>query len=105
MTNDVESDGDVQTVSRDEVRIKRPRRYQVLMLNDDYSTMDFVVRVLETVFKKTPAQAVQIMLHVHNRGKGVCGVFTKEIAEAKVAIVHRLAEENGHPLRCAIEPE
>ncbi len=77
--------------------------YRVIMLNDDYTTMDFVIAVLEAIFKKTPAEAVQIMLSVHNKGQGTCGVFTKEIAEAKIDLVHKRAQAEGHPLRCSME--
>lgn len=100
---DQENQGGVETISREDVKLKRPKKYKVILLNDDYTTMDFVVMVLETVFNKSPAEAVQIMLHVHNKGRGLCGIYTKEIAEAKVATVHRLARENGHPLKCVME--
>lgn len=100
-----DSETGTRTISRDETRVKRPKLYKVVLLNDDYTTMDFVVRILETVFRKTPAEAVQIMLSVHQKGKGLCGLYPKEIAEAKVDIVHSLAKENGHPLRCALEEE
>ena len=76
-----------------EERVKEPERYKVLLHNDDYTTMEFVVRVLETVFHKTLAQAVEIMLSVHKSGLGVCGVYTVEVAETKVALVDRKARE------------
>ncbi len=103
MSFEDESETGTKTISREKVKLKRPRQYKVILLNDDYTTMDFVVRVLETVFKKSPAEAVQIMLNVHKQGRGMCGVFPKEIAEAKVEIVHKLAKDNGHPLRCTTE--
>ena len=96
-------DSGTETVQRQRVRIKRPKQYRVVLLNDDYTSMEFVVFVLETVFQKNPAEAVQIMMHVHRRGRGVCGVYTKEIAEAKVAQVHQLAREREYPLRCVME--
>ena len=92
-----------ETISKEKVRLKHPKEYKVLLLNDDYTTMDFVVSVLEGIFKKTPAEAMQIMLHVHRRGHGVAGIYTKEIAEAKVEMVHAKAADAGYPLRCTIE--
>jgi len=85
--------------------LKAPAMYKVFLLNDDYTTMDFVVQVLETVFHKPPAEAVQIMLHVHKSGKGLCGVYTRDIAETKVVAVHGLAREEGFPLMCSLEKE
>ena len=84
---------------------KEPLPYKVILLNDDYTTMEFVVHVLETVFNKTMAEATQIMLNVHKRGSGLCGVFTREIAETKVIAVRDLAIKNGFPLKCIMEKE
>ena len=102
MTRD-QSQGGTETVARRKTRVKEPPLFKVLMLNDDFTTMDFVVAVLEGIFKKTPAEAVQIMLHVHNNGQGMCGVFSREIAEVKVDLVHKRASSEGFPLRCVIE--
>ena len=86
-------------------RVKRPRLYRVLLHNDDYTTMEFVVRVLMEVFHKGQDEATAIMLHVHTRGVGVCGVYAREIAESKVAAVMAMAREEEHPLLCTMEPE
>lgn len=90
-------------LEKDRTKTKRPKQFRVLLLNDDYTSMDFVVMILESVFRKSPAEAVQIMLSVHQKGSGVCGIFTKEIAEAKIEAVHRKARENGFPLRATME--
>lgn len=100
-----DSTSGTETVQKERIRTEKPKMYKVILLNDDYSTMDFVVSVLETIFKKSPAEAVQIMLQVHNKGRGVCGVYVKQIAEAKANQVHQLARSEGHPLRCMIEEE
>ena len=84
---------------------KEPPLYKVFLLNDDYTTMEFVVEILKTVFHKGLTEATRIMLHVHNRGKGLCGVYTREIAETKVETVRSLAREAGFPLQCAMEKE
>ncbi|WP_456237083.1 ATP-dependent Clp protease adapter ClpS [Belnapia mucosa] len=86
-------------------RTKKPAMYKVLMLNDDYTPMEFVVHVLERFFQKNREEATRIMLHVHRRGVGVCGVYTYEVAETKVTQVMDLARQNQHPLQCTIEKE
>ncbi|MAI89639.1 ATP-dependent Clp protease adapter ClpS [Ponticaulis sp.] len=91
--------------TRARTRTKRPSMYRVLLLNDDYTPMEFVVYVLERYFNKSREQATEIMLHVHNHGVGVCGVFTFEVAETKVAQVLDLARRNEHPLQCTMEKE
>lgn len=86
-------------------KTKKPSMFKVLMLNDDYTPMEFVIQVLEQLFSKDHQEATQIMLHVHQRGVGVCGVFTYEIAETKVTQVMDLAQRNQHPLQCTIEKD
>ena len=86
-------------------KTKKPSMYKVLMLNDDYTPMEFVVHVLEKYFSKTRQEATDIMLQVHRRGVGVCGVFTYEVAETKVNQVTEFARRNQHPLRCTLEKE
>ena len=86
-------------------KTKRPSMYKVLMLNDDYTPMEFVVHVLERFFSKSREEATQVMLHVHRRGVGVCGVYTYEVAETKVNQVTEFARRNQHPLRCTLEKE
>jgi ATP-dependent Clp protease adaptor protein ClpS len=86
-------------------RTKKPALYKVLMLNDDYTPMEFVVHVLERFFGKSRQEATTIMMHVHRRGVGVCGVYTYEVAETKVNQVTEFARRNQHPLRCTLEKE
>ncbi|MBC2744734.1 MAG: ATP-dependent Clp protease adapter ClpS [Desulfosarcina sp.] len=93
----------VSSETRDETR--EPPMYRVLLHNDDYTTMEFVVEILMYVFNKAPESAAKIMMNVHQKGIGVCGVYTHEIAETKVDTVHNLARESGYPLRCSMEQE
>ncbi|BBO80566.1 ATP-dependent Clp protease adapter protein ClpS [Desulfosarcina ovata subsp. sediminis] len=93
----------ISSKTRDETR--EPPLYRVLLHNDDYTTMEFVVEILMYVFNKSPEAATAIMMNVHRRGVGVCGVFSYEIAETKVDTVHNLARESGFPLRCSMEQE
>jgi ATP-dependent Clp protease adaptor protein ClpS len=86
-------------------KTKRPSLYKVLLLNDDYTPMEFVVLILERFFNKNRDEAVQIMLHVHRHGVGICGVFTFEVAETKVAQVIEFARRHQHPLQCTMEKE
>ena len=88
-----------------DLEVSEPKKYKVLLLNDDYSTMDFVIDVLTKVFRKTVDQATQIMLNIHNNGRDVCGVYTHEIAATKVAQVKTLAREKGFPLKAIMEEE
>jgi len=83
--------------------LKPPRRFKVVLMNDDYTPMEFVVEVLETFFGMDREKATRIMLHVHTRGKGVCGVFSRDVAETKVAQVNDYARHHQHPLLCSME--
>ena len=85
--------------------VEEPPMYRVMLLNDDYTTMEFVVEVLVYVFQKSPEEATRIMLSVHHSGVGVCGIYPYEIAETKVNTVETLAHENGFPLKCIMERE
>ena len=95
----------IGTVVKARPKTRKPAMYKVLMLNDDYTPMEFVVHVLERFFQKTREEATRIMLHVHRRGVGVCGAYTYEVAETKVTQVMDLARQNQHPLQCTIEKE
>lgn len=90
-------------IEEEKPQLKKPPMYKVVMLNDDYTPMDFVVEVLEMFFAMNREQATRIMLQVHTQGKAVCGVFTRDIAETKAAQVNQFARENQHPLICEIE--
>ena len=104
MSNELESQHD-RGIALEEVRpaIKRPPMYKVVLLNDDFTPMDFVVEVLKIFFALDHDRATQIMLNVHTRGKGVCGVYTFEIAETKVVQVNEFSRQNEHPLKCSME--
>ena len=105
MSNDKEQlggDGDL-AVEHARPKLKRPPMYKVLLLNDDYTPMEFVVHVLEQYFSMNREKATQVMLHVHTRGMGVCGVFSKDVAETKVTQVNDHSRANQHPLLCTQE--
>lgn len=89
----------------EEQEVKLPSLYRVLMINDDFTSMEFVVMILETVFGKSIESASKIMMEVHQKGVGVAGVYTKEVAETKINVVHALARENEFPLKCKLEKE
>jgi ATP-dependent Clp protease adaptor protein ClpS len=98
-------DGRTDLVTKTRPKTKKPSLYKVLLLNDDYTPMEFVVLVLEKFFSKNHDEAYHIMMHVHQKGVGVCGVFTYEVAETKVTQVMDFARQNGHPLQCTMEKE
>lgn len=96
-----ESEGSVVTEKKQQT--KRPSMYKVLLHNDDYTTMDFVVMVLQSIFHKSVEEANRIMLNVHEQGVGVAGVYPRDVAETKVLLVHELARKNEYPLKCSLE--
>ena len=98
-------DGDVGIITKTKPKTKKPSLYKVLLLNDDYTPMEFVVHVLQRFFNKDINEATEIMLHVHQNGVGICGVFTFEVAETKVTQVIDLARQHQHPLQCTMEKE
>jgi ATP-dependent Clp protease adaptor protein ClpS len=94
---------DYEVVPETKKKLKRPPLYKVLLHNDDYTTKEFVVQILQYVFHKEQTEAVQIMLHVHKKGIGVAGVYTYEVAETKVAVVEGLSRQHEYPLKCSME--
>ncbi len=100
-----EGDAGTVTVTQPKQKTKRPPLYKVLMHNDDYTTREFVVWVLESVFQKTEPEAIRVMMHVHMNGVGVAGIYTRDIAETKAAKTERMAREQEFPLRLTVEPE
>jgi len=96
-------DGGTGVATKTKPKTKKPSMYRVLLMNDDYTPMEFVIHVLERYFNKDSQEATQIMLHVHQKGIGVCGIFPYEIAETKVMQVTDLARKNQHPLQCTME--
>ena len=98
---------EIEEVTDSEVKddVREPPMYKVLLHNDDYTTMEFVVEILMLVFNKSPEEAVRIMLNIHHKGIGICGVYTFEVSETKVNTVHSIARENGFPLKCSMEKE
>ena len=102
MTQPFEAPGSSPDIALEE-QLQEPRQFKVLLHNDDYTTMDFVVEVLMSIFGKSEAEALAIMLNVHEKGTGVCGIYTAEVAETKVHLVHQLARKKSFPLRCSME--
>jgi ATP-dependent Clp protease adaptor protein ClpS len=100
---DPRREGGVATQTRQ--RVARPPRYKVLLYNDDYTPMEFVVSILERIFGKGPSEATQIMLAIHNTGLGIAGVYVLDVAETKLTLVHGVAEQRGFPLRAGLEKE
>jgi ATP-dependent Clp protease adaptor protein ClpS len=98
-------DGKTSVVTKTRPKTKRPSLYKVLLLNDDYTPMEFVIHVLERFFNKGREDATRIMLHVHHKGVGICGVYTYEVAETKVTQVMDFARQHQHPLQCTMEKE
>lgn len=98
-----ENSGDTELLTRDEEKLKIPKDYMVILLNDNYTTKEFVVEVLKTVFHLNPEEAYRIMLNVHNKGRGVVGVYTWDVANTKASQVHAFAKENDYPLKCIVE--
>ncbi|MCH9673903.1 MAG: ATP-dependent Clp protease adapter ClpS [Gammaproteobacteria bacterium] len=103
MANTPDNNDDGTVVQESKPKLKRPPLYNVVLLNDDYTPMEFVVHVLERFFSMDREKAVRVMLHVHTEGKGVCGTFSREIAETKVDRVNDYSRENNHPLLCTME--
>jgi len=102
---DPSKERDQGVATKERSKSARPPRFKVLLYNDNYTPMEFVVQILEKVFGKSPAAATQIMLQIHRAGMGVGGVYVLEVAETKSATVHRMAEERGYPLRSGVEKE
>ena len=100
-----ERERDRGVATRERSQVKRPPKFKVILYNDDYTPMEFVVSLLEQVFKRGPSEATQLMLTIHRTGSGCAGVYVLEVAETKVATVHRIAEERGYPRRAGAEPE
>jgi len=96
---------DERTITRERRKTDRPRLFKVLIHNDDYTTMEFVVLMLIKHFQKSPAEATQVMLQVHYKGSGVAGIYTRDVAESKLAAVTDEAQREGHPLKLSVEPE
>jgi len=104
MSSETEREEQSGIATAEKKKLKTPRMHKVIMHNDDYTTMEFVVLILQKFFNKSSSEAHSIMLEIHTRGLGICGIYTFEIAESKAAKVSRYARENGHPLKCSTEP-
>lgn len=97
-------DDDSTVVEQSRPKLKKPRMFQVVLLNDDYTPMEFVVELIEQFFYKSRENATQIMLKIHTEGKGVCGIYTEDVAETKAAVVNQYSLDHQHPLLCEVEP-
>ncbi|MHB1529186.1 MAG: ATP-dependent Clp protease adapter ClpS [Acidiferrobacteraceae bacterium] len=104
-TSKVPQYSDELIVQESKPKLQKPPLFKVILLNDDYTPMEFVVMVVQKFFHKNREEAIRIMLHVHQRGIGVCGIYTREVAEMKVRRVTAFSNENQHPLQCTMEPE
>ena len=102
--NDKNAD-EIAVISKESVKVKKPKLYKVILLNDDYTPMEYVVALLKKVFNRNQDQAINIMLTVHKKGSGICGIYTLEIAETKVKTVNQMAKNDEHPLKCILEKE
>ena len=108
MTGNDDKDGngsDTGLLTKTVTKTKKPSMYKVILLNDDFTPMEFVIHILQRFFKMTAEEATEVMLHVHQKGVGICGIFTYEIAETKVNQVLSFAQQNEHPLQCTLEKE
>ena len=103
MSNNEDHHDDDVLVAPAKPKLKQPKMYQVVLLNDDYTPMEFVIEILETFFCLDRTKATQIMLNVHKKGKGICGIYSKDVAETKVMQVNQFSRENQHPLLCEME--
>jgi ATP-dependent Clp protease adaptor protein ClpS len=103
--NKTDEQGETSVKTKERVKLKRPSMYKVILLNDDYTPMDFVIYLLESLFDKTKEEATEIMLNVHKKGVGICGVYTHEVAETKASRAMEMSRRNQHPLQCCIEKE
>lgn len=101
----IDTEGESGIAIKEHVKVKRPSLYKVILLNDDYTPMDFVIDVLENIFRRNHTESTEIMLQIHNNGKGVCGTYPKEIAETKMSQVVDKARNANFPLRCTIEKD
>jgi len=105
MGNNISPEIEESALSDVKDEVKEPPMYRVILHNDDYTTMDFVIEILMTVFQKSMEESILIMLNVHRQGRGMCGLYTLEVAETKMNSVHAFAREKGFPLRCSVEKE
>lgn len=104
LSSDIPEEGDPGVATAQKVKVKRPSMYKVLLHNDDYTTMEFVIHILQKFFAKSYDEAHGVMLKVHHDGIGICGIYTHEVAESKTSKVNRYSRGKGHPLKCSFEP-